>query len=99
MADRETVAKALEVCRDMDNPPGYRFTSCKGDCPYYENGCARQLKVDALELLKEQEAVEPILIREGRNKYYNDYVCPGCDNELSYGQNYCSECGRAVKWQ
>ena len=48
--------------------------------------------------LKEQEAVKPTLIREGRNKYYNDYVCPGCDNELHYGQNYCSECGRAVKW-
>ena len=52
----------------------------------------------AEELLKEQEAVKPTLIREGRNKYYNDYVCPGCDNELHYGQNYCSECGRAVKW-
>ena len=55
--------------------------------------------VTALKLLKEQEAVEPTLIREGRNKYYNDYVCPGCDNELHYGQNYCSECGRAVKWE
>ena len=54
---------------------------------------------DIINLLKEQEAVEPTLIREGRNKYYNDYVCPSCDNELHYGQNYCSECGRSVKWE
>jgi hypothetical protein len=54
---------------------------------------------DALKLLKEQKAVVPTLIREGRNKYNNDYVCPGCDNELFYGQNYCSECGRPVKWE
>ena len=60
---------------------------------------AHQFIDKIIALLKEQEAVEPVLIREGRNKYYNDYVCPGCDNELHYGQNYCSECGRAVKWE
>ena len=47
---------------------------------------------------KEQEAVEPILIREGRNKNYNDYVCPRCDNEVVYEQNYCSECGVRFLW-
>lgn len=55
--------------------------------------------VDALALLKAQEPVEPILKREARNKYHNDYVCPLCDQELVYEQNYCSECGRAVKWE
>ena len=49
--------------------------------------------------LKEQEAVEPILIREGRNKYYNDYVCPRCDNVVVYEQNYCSECGVRFLWE
>lgn len=53
--DREKVIEALETCRDQDNPPGYRFTSCKDDCPYSGNGCARRLKEDALALLKEQE--------------------------------------------
>ena len=33
-------------------------------------------------LLKEHESVKPILIREGRNKNYNDYVCPRCDIAL-----------------
>ena len=51
------------------------------------------------ELLKEQDAVEPILIREGRNKYYNDYVCPRCGNEVVYEQNYCSECGVRFLWK
>ena len=50
-------------------------------------------------LLKEQEAVEPTLIREGRNKHYNDYVCPRCDNEVVYEQNYCSECGVQFLWE
>ena len=46
-----------------------------------------------------QETVEPILIREGRNKNYNDYVCPRCDNEVVYEQNYCSECGVQFLWE
>lgn len=54
---------------------------------------------DALVLLKDKEAVEPTLIREGRNKYYNDYVCPRCDNEVVYDQNYCSECGVQFLWE
>lgn len=45
-----------------------------------------------------QEPVEPILKREAWNKYYNYYVCPVCGEDLVYEQNYCSECGRAVKW-
>ena len=49
--------------------------------------------------LKEQEAVEPTLVREGRNKYCNDYVCPLCDNEVVYEQNYCSECGVPFSWE
>ena len=53
----------------------------------------------AEDLLKEQEAVKPILKREGRNKHYNDYVCPRCDNEDVYEQNYCSECGVEFIWE
>ncbi len=92
MPDREKVIKGLEHCIESN--------SCNG-CPYDNNSskCIFQLHDDVLALLKEQEAVVPTLIREGRNKYNNDYVCPGCVNELVYGQNYCSECGQAVKWE
>jgi hypothetical protein len=55
--DREKVIKGLEVCRDQDNPPGYRFTGCKDDCPYYGNGCAKKLKEDAMDQLKEQPEI------------------------------------------
>ena len=53
----------------------------------------------ALALLKEQEAVEPILKRSGRSKAFNDYVCPVCDQEIAYEQNYCSECGKPILWK
>ena len=54
---------------------------------------------DAVALLKEREAVEPILKREGRNKAYNDYACPACGQEIVYEQKYCSECGKPVSWK
>ena len=94
MPDRETVAKALEVCRDMDNPPGYRFTSCKDDCPYYENGCARQLKVDALVLLKEQGAVEPKPVHNS----FRWFACGKCGCSITREDRFCPRCGKAVKW-
>ena len=50
-----------------------------------------------LELLDEK-TVKPLLVREGRNKYYNYYHCSGCDEEICYEQNYCSECGGMIDW-
>jgi hypothetical protein len=52
--DREKVIKGLECCLTFDSP-------C-GDCPYYtyediqELDCERNLRHDALSLLKEQKA-------------------------------------------
>ena len=89
MPDREKVIKALEYC-------------ISGDCIscFYRQQCIKTgIKRDALVLLKEQEAVEATLIREGWNKHYNDYVCPRCDNEVVYEQNYCSECGVGFIWE
>lgn len=64
-----------------------------------ESASNAEMEEGLRELLKEQEAVEPTLIREGRNKHYNDYVCPRCDNEVVYEQNYCSECGIPFLWK
>lgn len=50
------------------------------------------------ELLKEKEEVIPVIVRMERSKYYHEYVCPVCKNDLFYDQNYCSECGRPVHW-
>jgi peptide methionine sulfoxide reductase MsrB len=104
MTGREKVIKGLKCCF---NPHSENSCLCHcSECPYdsqddnnWTQHCQIELNRDALKLLKEQKAVVPTLIREGRNKYNNDYVCPGCDNELFYGQNYCSECGRPVKWE
>ena len=90
--DREKIIKAVEEAFDLvhsDYIGTYDFDETEWE----------QNKTDALALLKEHEAVEPILIREGRNKNYNDYVCPRCDNEVVCGQNYCSECGAQFLWR
>jgi len=92
--DREKVIEALETCRDQDNPPGYRFTSCKDDCPYSGNGCARRLKEDALALLKEQDPVETELEGGGSSWWY---VCGECHGAIDQNDNYCKHCGRRIK--
>ena len=95
MPDRE---KAINCLTDIE-----QIMVCRQEiCPREELQYWIELKegvADALALLKEQEAVEPILIREGRNKNYNDYVCPRCDNDVVYEQNYCLECGVQFLWK
>ena len=52
---------------------------------------------DALELLKEQEAVEPEV--EVLNEIDRLYRCQRCHGYLFYdGQKYCGRCGQGVKW-
>ena len=54
----------------------------------------------AEELLKEQEAVEPI-------NSYGTFRCGNCNNIVGYNDglgrgyqnNFCSKCGKQVKWE
>lgn len=95
MPNREKVIKAIELEIKYDN-----IWECKNECPYYgitDRHCFTQALMDALELLKEQEAVKP--------KYDKDapYVCEEfrcgvCDQFIRYKQPYCCNCGRMVKW-
>lgn len=95
MPDREKVIEAYECCKNS-------FDRICEKCPYekdcYHDGMPMFVIEKMVALLKEQEAVEPILIREGRNKNYNDYVCPRCVNGVVYKKNYCSECGVRFLW-
>lgn len=93
---REKVIKGLECCilRDPDD-----HARCS-QCPYESScaNCVNRLKMDALELLKEQEPVRPVLARIGNYAAINDYTCPECGTDLYHLQKYCDECGRPVKW-
>lgn len=84
---REKVIKGLEI----HLKPNSR---CVG-CPYPNNGlCGDQLYRDALALLKAQEPVEPVY-EIGITR------CGQCNHEIDKygGDNYCPQCGRAVKWE
>ena len=93
MNDQEklaTVIKGLELC---SREPGQTI-GCLLDCPYDNvDACKKKLMRDALALLKAQEPVKPI---ENAGFYY----CGACRYAFtSARQKYCSECGRAVKWE
>lgn len=103
MPDLEKVLKGLECCMDILHAgPGWSQGCIH--CPYStvvdvgRYPCMRLLANDAMELLKEQEAVEPVLVYEGANKQHNNYKCPKCHTHLYYEQRYCEWCGRKVKW-
>ena len=51
----------------------------------------------AVEMLKEQEAVEPEKEHSGSGiTWWN--VCGNCKTAINPNDKYCHECGRAVKW-
>ena len=94
--DRETVITHLQIIHtwaEFARERDLQFFTAK----HLED--IAQWADDAIALLKEQEAVEPILKREAWNKYYNYYVCPRCKNEVVYEQNYCLECGVMFLWE
>ena len=50
---------------------------------------------DAISMLKEQEAVEPIRIDGKRNHFIK---CGNCNYDLLTGYLFCPHCGRSIKW-
>ena len=96
MADRGKVLLALKqhlLAPDVDE--------CEA-CPYGELSgleCERQLYRDVVELLKEQEPVEPRKILLCITRPVGGYVCGHCGIRfLEKNDYYCSNCGRKVKW-
>ena len=101
--DREKVLTWLEICG--------KNRDCSGCCPYGDGTgedaaslCREYLMEDALSLLKEQEAVKPILEQDSM-------VCGVCGHEVIWQKmlgegiladeklDYCPHCGRKVKWE
>ena len=55
---------------------------------------------DGIELLKEQEPVEPQKENDGNPGKWASwwYVCGNCGGAIDYRDRFCRYCGRAVKW-
>ena len=95
MPDREKTIKRLEHLSE------WLFhlyqVVCDGDAPDYYD--AYKTVDEALALLKEQEAEQPIV---HENSYgWKFYYCPKCKQEFYQNrkQAYCDKCGKAVKWE
>ena len=89
MPDREKVIKGLECCDHID---------C-ASCPYYDTalggGC--DMYDDALALLKEQEAVEPINPDTASDPWFR---CGACKQAIPDSQfRFCPWCGRKIRWE
>lgn len=112
MHDLEKVIKGFECCHVMVHDLGPDKTSC-GICPYKDVQTEEQIDLggieciavlhdDALALLKEKKPIKPIL-----NEYGEAYcicgenvgIIPRSKNLPSIRSNYCSECGRRMKWE
>lgn len=91
MADREKVIKGLENCiTGFDCPP---------ECPYLDdcNDLMKpmfvELAKDALELLKEQEAVKPKVSS-------TEQRCGNCNKVIEMdGWKTCPWCGKMIDWE
>lgn len=99
MADKEKVIKGLECCMKWTGEPNTATCHCS-DCSYtnmdvFGQRCLIDLINDALELLKEQEAVKPI-VAFTRVNGTKAFSCPRC-SALIRGGSYCSHCGQALK--
>ena len=95
--DREKVIKELESLRDICNA---KSNMAIGNGKVAWAGYANTAE-DAIAMLKEQEAVEPIKPLDKDDDY--TFMCSNCKGELFCGDvirdNFCSTCGRSVKWE
>lgn len=84
------VRKGLESlwCLDIDN-------ECFDVCTEEKKQAVR----DAIALLKEQEPVEAKIMGESKSYGSRWFVCGACGHAIDVGDNYCRECGKAVKWE
>ena len=88
MPDREKVIDGLE----------YLVTA------YAFHGDDAQCLGGAIDLLKEQEPVEPkisntaIPVSKTAVRFVKTYWCGACGEAINQSDAYCRKCGKAVKW-
>ena len=98
MMEQETIIKGLEIERECVS------RDCDRDCGKCDLVQDRDWLLSvydgALKLLKEQEPIEPTSYMDG---YVQRFACGKCGKHLLYAtwgrDNFCSKCGREVKWE
>lgn len=62
---------------------------------WHSDSEVRQIAKDAIELLKEQDAV-PVTKRETACMFF--WCCGSCGVAITEGDKFCRMCGKEVKW-
>jgi hypothetical protein len=100
MVDKEKVLVGLKSCADST---GALCRTCPYDFIHNEN-CMGDMAQDALELLKEQEPVKPVV-------NVDEWVCGCCGTWLERQRmihpgailhdlcDYCPHCGKKIDWE
>ena len=91
--DKTKVIKAVEEAFDLVHSD-YIGTYDFDETEWEKN------KADALLLLKEQEAVEPVTESSVYDPDTWFFVCGSCKKSvIDRGDKFCRWCGRSVKWE
>ena len=66
---------------------------------YHSDSEVQNIAKEAFELLKEQEAVEPMIktSHDGKGSWW--YICGSCNTAVNPKDKYCRECGMELKWE
>ena len=94
MIDWEKVIKALKNCTDKPKCRDCPWETCEVDHEYVE--LPMDLAKQALAMLEAQEPLAPKREVIGCSWHY---YCGACSVVVDKRANYCSVCGRAVKWK
>ena len=105
MLDREKVIDALNRCTLQGRHSRKMHQEACAACLYKRDRKCNftALMKDALELLKEQEPVDPIEMIDdfypiGEPLRTIGWRCGQCGDRIAGYDNFCPNCGKAVKW-
>ena len=68
---------------------------------FHSDSEVRNIAKEALELIKEREAVEPKKENDGNPEPWASwwYVCGDCGQPIDKMDRFCRRCGKQVKWE